>query len=75
MKYFVPFATAATLVGTALARPEFQKRVPNGDAGTKPGSGISCSPLGHEGCTEGAPRNDFGLAFKDAGLEWTKERT
>lgn len=70
---FMPIAAAALLVGTVVARPEYQNLIPNGLAGSDPSSGISCPPLGHKGCKDGAERNEFGLAFKAAGLKWTKE--
>jgi hypothetical protein len=66
-------AAAAALIGYAAARPEFQMRIPNGGAGSEPGSGITCSALGHDRCVGGASRNAFGEALKAAGLQWTKE--
>jgi hypothetical protein len=67
-------STAALLAASALARPDFPDRIPNGRASQDAGSGLTCEPLGHEGCVAGAARNQFGLDFKDVGnFKWTKE--
>lgn len=63
-----------SLISLIRARPEFKQLIPNGeDAFQNPDSGITCEYLGHENCEEGAPRNPFGLDFKEQGLQWTKE--
>ncbi|KAI0564970.1 hypothetical protein FGB62_22g469 [Gracilaria domingensis] len=64
---------ALALAAQAAAHPEFLRRIPNGDAHGKEGTGITCRYLGHENCFPGAERNPFGLDFKEAGLRWTKE--
>ncbi|TMW56964.1 hypothetical protein Poli38472_002889 [Pythium oligandrum] len=49
------------------AKPQFVKRIPNGDKV----DGVAA--LGHVDPDGGGERNAFGLAFDDAGFAWTKE--
>lgn len=61
-------------ISTTHARPQFTARIPNGNAGLREGSGITCEHLGHEDCSHGGPRNAFGQDFQRIGkYEWTKE--
>lgn len=59
------------LSSSCFSRPHFPARIPNGDAWSRPDSGLQCQFLGHTRCIPGTPRNSFGLDFKDAGLQWT----
>ena len=61
------------LITPTLSLPEFKARIPNGEAHSRPGSGIICEHLGHEPCSAGQPRNSFGLDFLSNGLQWSKE--
>lgn len=75
-------AAAAAVVATvllivALPAPAagmsfFKSRIPNGDSVPAPEGGI-CGGVGHTSCGGGGARNPFGIAFKAAGLAWTKE--
>lgn len=67
------FAAAAVAVTSVAARPHLAAKIPNGSAHSDPGSGLTCDAFGHLECVHGGPRNDFGLDFKAAGFEWTKE--
>lgn len=66
-------AVVAVLSSTALGLPTTPDLIPNGRASKDPKSGLPCEPLGHHGCVGGAPRTSFGLDFKAAGAQWTKE--
>lgn len=56
----------------STAREEFVIRIPNGAAGVRPGSGITCNHLGHTPCEPGATRNQFGKDFDANGYKWDK---
>lgn len=61
-----------SLLSQVHSRPDFPSRIPNGNAHSRRGSGITCEQLGHVGCVSGAARNRFGLDFKSAGLKYTR---
>ncbi len=54
------------------ALPQFLNLIPNGQASSRPGSGITCRHLGHQACTPPV-NNQFGLDFNASGRTWTKE--
>lgn len=61
------------LVLLVSGREQFVARVPNGDAASRPDSGIDCPHLGHQGCEHGSARNPFGRDFQYIGqFRWTK---
>lgn len=66
------FAVVLCLIAQVHSRLEFVARIPNGDAASRRGSGITCPHLGHNNCVPGASRNSFGLGFKAAGLQYTR---
>ena len=51
----------------------YRSLLPNGFAADRADSGINCAGLGHIACAGQGPRNPFGIAFANAGYEWTKE--
>lgn len=53
-------------LATVLARPEYQSRIPNGN------NVPNWAGVGHIMPEGGGPRNQFGLDFAAAGLNWTK---
>lgn len=65
------------LLPLCSARPDFRDRIPNGKAADNPDSGLTCVRVGHVECdpstATSSENNAFGIAFKDAGLQWTKE--
>lgn len=66
-------AVVAVALTSVSARPHLAAKIPNGSAHSDPFSGLKCDAFGHTDCVHGGPRNDFGLDFKAAGFEWTKE--
>lgn len=66
-------AAVALVTASVSARPELAAKIPNGMAHEDAGSGLTCDAFGHLDCVPGGPRNAFGLDFKAAGFEWTKE--
>lgn len=68
---------AAQLLCMAAAYPSFKDKIPN--ARSVPcWEGATncvdfCDGVGHQSCSGGDARNEFGLAFKTAGFSWTTE--
>lgn len=67
------FIISSLVFTSCQAHQIYQKQIPNGDAGEQPGTGLSCGPLGHNNCTSGDPRNQFGIDFARLGREWNEE--
>lgn len=72
LRLAILFSLVSLLACLSTALEKFVARIPNGDAGDREGSGITCSHLGHTPCAPGAPRNQFGLDFLANEFKWNK---
>lgn len=62
-----------TLTCVSKAKQEYLAKIPNGDAYSRPGSGIECQYLGHTPCLPGEDNNQFGKDFKNNNYIWDKK--
>lgn len=73
MKSFLHISVLCFCISICFAHSTTSALFPNGDAWSRPDSGLQCPFLLHMRCLPDENLNSFGVDFDDAGSKWTKE--